>query len=222
MTATHQRSRNPGPIDSTALPNPLSISSMVAWYRAHTLALADGDSVTTWSDDSGNGLTLTGSTKKPIFKTNQINGYPALRFENKVMLLAAARSQNPCSWFMVCNFITNINHAMLLYATGNNFMWLQYGSTWYCANSYSATVAQDNGNYHLWCGTISSTTAHRYRSGVDQGAQTVAGNFEWAGIGHASYLTSVDIAEFIVYSKLLSDTERLGIETYIKAKYGTF
>jgi len=110
---------------------------------------------------------------------------------------------------------------MLLNSTGDNFMWLQYGSTWYCANG-SATVAQDNGNYHLWCGTLNSTTAHRYLSGVDQGAQTVAGVFGWKGIGNDAYTNNVDIAEFIVYEKLLTDTERINVELYMRSKYGTF
>ena len=225
MTTIHQRNRNPGAVDNTGMPLPSTISGLVAWYKSNTLGFANNDPVTSWEDNSLNYLTMTGLAGKiPVFITNQINGYPVVRFANKVMTIAAGRNENLCTWFMFCNFISNANHAMLLNATGDNFMWLQYASTWYCANSISDTVDQDNGNYHLWCGTLSATKVHRYLSGVDQGEQTAGAtaSFGWKGIGNNAYTNNVDIAEFIVYGKLLSETERINVELYMRSKYGTW
>lgn len=55
-------------------------SSVVAWWHADDLALADGTSVTTWTDKSSNALPATGSTAKPIYKTAQANGKGTVRF----------------------------------------------------------------------------------------------------------------------------------------------
>jgi hypothetical protein len=220
MPELHRRSRIQGVIDDVEFVFPtICTSPLVAWYSADTLNLNDNDLVTTWDDRGPLGLTLTGSTLKPTFKTNQINGYPAVRFADKFVELASRRAQNPCTYFMVCNFISNINHAFLLNATGDNFMWLQYGSTWYVGNSAAATVAQDNGVYHNWCATLDSGHVHRYFDGSDQGGQDIVGAFQWSGIGFDQYSRNVDVAEFIVYDRVLNSTQRLSIDTYLRSKY---
>lgn len=64
--------------------NPAQISGLVAWFAARQeTGLNDGDAVSTWTDRSGNGRNATQSgTKRPLYKTNIINGKPALLFDN--------------------------------------------------------------------------------------------------------------------------------------------
>lgn len=52
------------------------------WYRAKMMGLTDGDAVGTWADVSGNGRDMTQSVagNKPTFKTNAMNGTPAVYF----------------------------------------------------------------------------------------------------------------------------------------------
>jgi len=64
--------------------SPLDISGLQLWLDASQIAgLNDGDAVGTWSDLSGTGNNATQATasKKPTFKTNQINGRPVVRFD---------------------------------------------------------------------------------------------------------------------------------------------
>ncbi len=44
----------------------------------------DGASISTWNDQSGNGINVSQSNanQKPIFKSNLMNGYPAIEFDN--------------------------------------------------------------------------------------------------------------------------------------------
>lgn len=51
-----------------------------AWYDATELSLSDQDSVTTWTDETGNGHDLTAGTS-PTYVTNGINGNSSVRFD---------------------------------------------------------------------------------------------------------------------------------------------
>lgn len=58
------------------------------WLDASAITgLNDGDSVTTWSDLSGNGKDATGTTNKPTYKKDIFSGKPIVRFDgsNDVM-----------------------------------------------------------------------------------------------------------------------------------------
>lgn len=62
---------------------PSSISSLRLWLKADAITgLADGASVTTWSDSSGQGNNaIQASTPlKPTYKINIVNGLPVVRF----------------------------------------------------------------------------------------------------------------------------------------------
>jgi len=56
----------------------------VIWFAADALSLLDTDPVVTWADLSGNGndATQTLSDQRPAFRTGQINGKPAVVFDN--------------------------------------------------------------------------------------------------------------------------------------------
>ena len=64
------------------------VGGVVTWLKADAIpGLADGASVTTWSDSGGAGRDATGSgTTRPVYKTSIVNGLPVVRF-------AAASSQ---------------------------------------------------------------------------------------------------------------------------------
>ncbi|GAH78594.1 unnamed protein product, partial [marine sediment metagenome] len=55
----------------------------VLWVRANDLGLSDDGQVSTWADTSGNNNDLSQSTTgfRPLFKTNQVNGFPAIRLD---------------------------------------------------------------------------------------------------------------------------------------------
>jgi len=54
--------------------------NLQARYDATKLSLSDGESVSTWDDETGNGYDLTAGTA-PTFKTSVINGNPVVRFD---------------------------------------------------------------------------------------------------------------------------------------------
>ena len=63
---------------------PTDIATLEAWHKVDTLSLSHNDPVASWSDSSGNSLTLAQSTtsRKPTYKTDhQLNGYDAVFFD---------------------------------------------------------------------------------------------------------------------------------------------
>jgi hypothetical protein len=72
--------------------NPVTLPGLRLWLRADSLALNDGDSVQTWSDQSGLGNHLTQATagKRPLLKKTILNGHPVVRFDGTDDVLRAA------------------------------------------------------------------------------------------------------------------------------------
>lgn len=73
------------PLYTTAGPafRPSDLSGLKFWVAADSLTgLNDNDPVSTWTDLSGTGNTVTASTTiRPLYKTNVLNGKPVLRFD---------------------------------------------------------------------------------------------------------------------------------------------
>lgn len=74
------------------------------WIRADrgTSSTADGATISSWTDGSGNAINLTQTTaaQQPLYRSNVMNGYPALQFDN-----AATVGQN--------DYMTSPNSAQL-------------------------------------------------------------------------------------------------------------
>ena len=64
-------------------PSKLSGGTLTAWYKADSLSLSDGDAVSSWTDSSGNGNTVSQSTdvRQPTFQTNELNSQPVVRYD---------------------------------------------------------------------------------------------------------------------------------------------
>lgn len=68
-----------------------AISGLVGWWRASTLALADGDPISTWTDASGAGHDLTASgTARPTWKAAIVNGHAVARFDGSTDAMSVA------------------------------------------------------------------------------------------------------------------------------------
>jgi hypothetical protein len=73
------------PTSDIVTPPDIPTTDLVGWWKANSLSLSDLDLVSTVVDSAGNGwdLTQTNATYKPVYRTNVINGYPAIRFDTQ-------------------------------------------------------------------------------------------------------------------------------------------
>lgn len=65
--------------------NPTTEPSLIGWWKADTLVLNDGDPISSWSDSSASGYTMTAAgVNRPTYKTNQKNSLPAVFFDTSI------------------------------------------------------------------------------------------------------------------------------------------
>ena len=61
--------------------NPMSVSGLRLWLKADSISQSNGTSVSSWTDSSGTGNTITAGTAPTFLSSaNTINGRPVVRF----------------------------------------------------------------------------------------------------------------------------------------------
>jgi hypothetical protein len=93
-----------------------------ARYDATEISATDGDSVSTWTDETGNGYDLTAGTA-PTFRTSIINGNPVVRFDGTDDILDVTFSNiaQPFTVYVVAKYrsVTSGNDILVDSESGN-------------------------------------------------------------------------------------------------------
>jgi len=215
--------------------NPKKISDLQLWLDASQLGLADGDSVSSWTDLSNKNRHATQATaaKKPVFKTNIQNGNPVVRFDGTDDWMSTAAWGDllqPNTIFIVAKIPIAASKIILdgvdstkrhQFSTGitENTL-IQFAGT-------SATITQlgIRGNWAIASLAYNSPLSNAYINGVLTNTGNLSTNV-LSGLtlgGHPTiddYHPSTDMGEIIVYNKILTVTERQRIELYLSRKWG--
>jgi len=85
-------------------------------YNVASLSLSDGDEISTFPDDSGNGNDLTAHATGPTFKTNVKNGQPVARVTGDQYLSGPSDLTQPFTVFIVVK--ANTSDLQGLYGAG--------------------------------------------------------------------------------------------------------
>lgn len=220
---------------------PTDIAGMVLWYDASQITgKVDGDTVTSWSDSSGNGWSATnGAFNAPTYETNEINGRPVVRFvAASSQALRSTYTQvggSTAAWtmFVVARATGGADERIVgsIYPTNSN--WLL---GWHAAKE---AVAYYNNGFVVGSGAVThtfrqftgkgdGTTGYFYAEGVLLGTlgggagQNPNGGIALSGYdggGGTAELSNGEIAEVILYNGMLSDSDREAIEAYLHTKY---
>lgn len=106
---------------------PRSIPGVLWWYDAASINQADGSTVQTWLDSSGNNNTLNQAVagNKPLYKTNVIGTYPAVRFDGIDDILTSAAinltSYNNITIIIIIVNVINPGTSGIIYESSVNF-----------------------------------------------------------------------------------------------------
>ncbi len=221
---------------------PPQIANISLWLKADSLSLNDGDNVTTWTDSSANANNAVGSYRSSVpavYKTNIINGKPVVRFNNDSAYLLSDINPTAVSVFMVFRrtssttskcFLTNTDGSL-----GTQGWALGISDSvadrvkWYTASGSNEGSSLTLNQAAVLCGTISAGTGTLFQDGtqiatgaaqnpITYGTPTVLGAIYMGG-GGLSQQTIGDIAEVVVYGRLVTATERGQVTTYLKDKY---
>ncbi|PTY04993.1 hypothetical protein DB347_20095, partial [Opitutaceae bacterium EW11] len=218
-------------------------SGLRLWLRADSLSVADPISV--WADQSGQGNDATQviGASRPVLVENALNGRPVVRFDGNndylnlpdFMNANMAKGQTTAAAgdvFVVWKADRNPDGS-----SRANGMWSIGGDDRYTATDgqlyegfgttarYSTGVpVQPVNRYHMysvsaqagdWVNRIDGQIQHHSRS------NTVG----WSNaptLGRSNYPPSGDIAEIVIYDRILTDIEREAVGRYLGCKYALY
>jgi hypothetical protein len=217
-------------------------SNNAFWLDASKLNYANNASVSVFDDYSTNGNSFTQlvAANQPIFKTNAVNGLPALEFDgvNDYMRSGSIPSLESAelTWYLVYENTSNGGGIIGGSYASRVKQWLSYSITsglningHYSSGSLKyAGFTQATGTF-LFSGThVTSSDIKAYRNGTltqTRAATYVApSGHNYVALGHIpgvlhTGLLDGSVAEAFAFSSTLNDLERVIIENYLGAKY---
>ncbi|MGE5138307.1 MAG: LamG-like jellyroll fold domain-containing protein [Rudaea sp.] len=232
--------------------SPARVAGLTLWLKSDAIGgLADGDPVASWPDMSGRGgrdLSQATAGKRPAFRTNVVNGKPAVRFDGVDDFLATA---NLFGSALFAADQADIFVALRQDSTKANQVLFSWDGT---ANR--VTIGVDDGgqikfdhptndvtgrisvaqpaswedNWHvIECYRNGNADSAIYIDGASRvtGAQTTALNLtrsmplvlgDYQADGGWQF--KGDVLEVIIYSRSLTAIERANVTGYLKARAG--
>ncbi len=219
------------------------------WLDASTVSQGNGTAISAWADKSGNGLTTTSDypLTRPIFRTNQLNGFPSIDFDGTNDFLkinnATGINTQAISWFIVGNFNSLTASQTMLHFShfGSSYNKnLRYTLYYSNNNRIFSSMLKTNGsgpisNHSLTTSTqvlstlIGTTTVKSFTDGNQTGGFTAAdlvspvNSNAYVSIGRRGSINDMyldgNVAEVIVFNYELTTPERVIVENYLSSKY---
>ena len=223
-------------------------ASNILWLAADNITgLADGNDITTWTDGSGNSndLSQPDANFKPIYKTNILNGLPAVRFnKDNGRIRRTNFTTFPTTAITEIYVNSNNNEAgegILSYASAgsdNDFLLFNSSSlTIYRGGNTNSSVSVKDNNFHIvnasWRSSDGSTEVWKdgvkefSGSGLQTGtAITSGGNLAIAGEqdavdgGYAPTQAHFgDFTEVLIFNTYLNSAQHIIVNNYLASKY---
>jgi hypothetical protein len=222
-------------------------TDMKIWLKSDSGVVLNGSTASQWTDlsGSGNNATQATSANQPTLQTNVINGLPALSFDGSTDFMQFPNGfadWNGCSIFLVTKpSVITTNLRFFDFATGlnsNNIKIEEINPSGLefdvngVANPSAITSSTGLGtsNFQLIEAIHSGSASGQIFSNSTQVGQgslinipsvTRTGCFIGKGYS-AGNLFNGQIAEFMVYNRTLSDTERASVEGYFFSRYAIY
>jgi PKD repeat protein len=209
----------PGPFDPSDVPN------LLMWLKADAITgLNDGDPVATWPDASGNGKNATQSnaSKRPVYRTNEVNGLPALEFDASDDGLST-RANPPRSTTIIAVYKSRAGASGKTLNGGFSvFMGPYVGFYRNYTLAFVTGPGVTAGRWVVHTFRQSSSLAELFIDGAASGSTTSTrnpGNILLARQGNYGEKLDGSIAEVLVYSRTLTDTELADVHAWLQARY---
>ena len=224
--------------------SPSDISDMEAWWDPALGITLNGNDVSLWADQSGNGNTLDQSiaVNQPQFVASDanFNNHPTISFDGVTESLERATwsaGDLPQPFTVVLVVKSNSPGTSVDFYTdsfgGSSLRVLcREGSSgelsMYNGSLISSAFARLTTTNILYFQFDSATNNGAiYRDGVALRVSINCGNQGWRGISigkrgsHSSNHIAMELGEILVYSKILSTTEKNDLGSYLQAKFDT-
>ena len=221
--------------------SPLSVSGLQFWVDASdattlytdstltTLAVSDGDVVGGWKDKSGNSRDAlqTDGTKKPLLKLAIQNGRNVVRADGVDDFLSGSFLTTSASWsiFASCKVITNNYFGMLFTGSFGEIRLNADSSIMQMSSNYivtdTTTCVGTPAQFSFINGSPFSLRRNQSETATSPTlAHSYQGNYSIGQRIGGLYNLNSDIYEIILYNSVLSNSDILLVEAYLKAKWG--
>ncbi len=205
-------------------------AGLTAWYEADAIAgLTDGQPLTLWADQSGNGNSLTASgSLAPTYQTDALNGLPVVSFNGSNSMQSAVLALNqPTTVFIVGNSAVD---SILIDGLSQPFSMSMFGNgglTNLALSAGAGVTLQQNvaslSNYAVMGGIFNGASSLNSYNGTvvtgNAGDRNASGLVVGSSPGPLYELTG-SIAEVLVFNSVLTTTERQQVEGYLAWKWG--
>jgi hypothetical protein len=211
--------------------SPDSISGLQVWLKADAITgKNNNDSITTWSDSSGNSRDVTAASgKEPIYNTGVLNGNPVVSFvaANQDTLSNNYNVSTPYTAIYVARY-NGATKARIYSSKNNNWLlgfWSGRRQVFYADGTLDLGGQAGDTSWYLYTGAGTGSLSTAYENGT----QWVSGSGGISGPngislgsygGGSSEFSDAQVAEFIIYNSVISSTNRQLIEGYLANKYG--
>jgi len=199
-----------------------------ARYDATELSLSGGDSVSTWTDETGNGYDLTAGAA-PTYKTSTLNGNPVVRFDGVDDFLNTTFSalSQPNHIFIVMDinsFSTSSNDIFFDGNGGGRHIFFIPGADNFRMFAGSALDGSSpDTSTHIYSTLWDGASSHLRRDGTELlsghvGSKDLSGltvGADNGGEGNAE----IDVGEMLIYPEDKSSIEA-DVESYLSDKWG--
>jgi tetratricopeptide (TPR) repeat protein len=228
-----------GRADSSTAPevavDRMPTTGLQLWLRSDAGTFVTGGRVVRWLDQSGQGrnAAMSNPSRRPSFVAAALNGLPVVRFQGK-QSLAFDKLVDPASFSV---FVVGKNNqrletfSMILGPGGNSpnnqLRWENGSEVLFVGtgNDLPSTRSSigDTRVYHALSATYDRTTMSVYRDGKRTSSHRFQTTGPWALASLGSYYSSEfmdgELAEVIVYDRVLPEGERKFVNRYLRDKY---
>jgi len=211
-------------------PNALHLeSNLVLWANGDNGVVRDfTDNVSQWSDLSGSGnhITQSSSGNRPTWVSSAINSEPVVRFNTSQWMATATNFGTPYTIFTISKMNGGATNRLISSYSTNWLMGYHGGSVNdIYANGWvynPSAAAGTSANLHTVTGTGGITTLYNCATAYGGNGAGVSGpgrlrlNGWSTGLGETS---NGDVAEVIMYNRVLTAAELQGVRNYLSNKY---
>ena len=219
-------------------------SGLAAWFNSDVGVTTSSGNVTQWNDQSGNGynVTQTVGPNAPGIGQDADSGLPVVTFNGNQLLTTSAQVSglDDVTIITVAGATdpdaggnqTLVTVGALYDNEGARIFSYTSGDETFGNSNTTATGGSVPANSSLNINTVtfsdSGGTANFYSQGIADGMGSITATSLASGLtlGSGSYTPSGswngNIAEVIVYNRVLSTAERQAVEGYLANKYGTY
>lgn len=211
---------------------PARISGLQRWYKANSLGLTNGESITTFTDLSGNAnATQADGAKKPTFVTNQLNGKAIARFDlsDDVMSFGALPLTNFTAFWVIMYPSFAAFSGTVVAAAGSPYNkllqldGLTFGVDFSLGNSCTFGFGDDITG--VWNIHEFTNDRRHWLNGFESTIATDIGTTNTLAfdcLGLSAGITDPmggDLAELIIYDSVLSEANRIKVRNYLSTQY---